>query len=123
MVPGRSLPSSPLPKKTVGNTLATLYLSWVRSARTYRQRRLGALLVATIVTCFLYAGTRTEAGQPPVTYTVRSGDTLWSIVTKRYSPKEDPRPAIEEIRDLNGMKGYGIHPGQRLELPPPVGRR
>ena len=75
-----------------------------------------ALLVAVAVAA-LYAGTRAEAGQPYGSYTVAPGDTLWSVATTHYPPSEDPRAAVEAVREVNGIEGYRIRPGERLEIP------
>jgi LysM repeat protein len=83
----------------------------------YRRRRLGAVLVALAMACALYAATVADAGTEPVPYTVASGDTLWEIATEQYPPSEDPRATVENIRRENGLEGYLIEPGMRLELP------
>ncbi len=84
---------------------------------TYRRRRLGALLVAAVVVYLLYASAGADAGTRPVSYTVEPGDTLWEIATEKYPPSEDPRATIEAIRQENGLEGYGLRAGMRLELP------
>jgi LysM repeat protein len=48
-------------------------------------------------------------------YVVRAGDTLWSIAAKRYSG--DPRKAVWEIEQRNGLAGEVIQPGTVLFLP------
>lgn len=81
---------------------------------------MGALAVTVIVAAvagMLHAGSGASAGPPPTPHTVSEGETLWSIATNYYPPSEDPRVAIEEIREANGLEGYRIHPGTRLELP------
>ena len=83
----------------------------------YRRRRLGSLLVASAFACALYAAAGADAGTGPVTYTVAAGDTLWEIATEQYPPAEDPRATIEAIRQENGLEGYLIQPGMRLQLP------
>jgi LysM repeat protein len=83
----------------------------------YRRRRLGAVLVALAMACALYAATGADAGTEPVPYTVAAGDTLWEIATEQYPPSEDPRATVENIRRENGLEGYLIEPGMRLELP------
>ncbi len=101
---------------TVGKRPVLGYLSWVRHPGVYRRRRLGALLAATAVACLFYANA--GAAEPsPGYHTVEPGDTLWHIATEHYAPGEDPREKVEEIRLENGLEGYGIRPGMRLELP------
>jgi Tfp pilus assembly protein FimV len=53
---------------------------------------------------------------PPPSVTVRSGDTLWDI-SARVMPDRDVRDAVAQLRDLNGLDGYGLQPGQVLILP------
>lgn len=76
------------------------------------------MLVATAAAFALYSGTGADAGTQPVRYTVSSGDTLWEIAVSHTPPREDPRPAIESIREANGLSGTTIQPGMSLELPP-----
>lgn len=85
----------------------------------YRRRRLAALLFLAAFAGALYTDADSEAGTPPVFYTVAPGDTLWSIVTSRYPPSDDPRPVIEEIREMNDLESYRIQPGARIEVPRP----
>jgi LysM repeat protein len=77
---------------------------------------LGALLATLLTAYLLYTGTG-SADPAPVSHTVEPGDTLWSIATGYYPPSEDPRAKVEAIRQQNGLEGYGIRPGMRLELP------
>ena len=65
----------------------------------------------------LYSGTGAGAVPPSVFYTVSPGDTLWSVATEHYPPSEDPRVAVEVIREENGLSDSPIYPGMRLELP------
>jgi hypothetical protein len=53
---------------------------------------------------------------PAPTTVVAPGDTLWSVA-ERCVPGRDRFRAIDEIRRLNGIRDYTIHPGQRLILP------
>jgi len=86
-----------------------------RVERRYRRRRLVALLA--VVACALGLAANARAEPETERYTVRPGDTLWSIATERYPPHADPRAVIEEIRRQNGLPGYGIRPGEVLSLP------
>lgn len=65
----------------------------------------------------LYAGGGAGAEPPAVIYTVAPGDTLWSVATEHYPPSQDPRVAVEVIREANGIRDASIYPGMRLELP------
>jgi hypothetical protein len=75
------------------------------------------LLVASIIFYFLYADAGADAGIAPVSYAVTPGDTLWEVATEHYPSSEDPRATIEAIRQQNGLEGYELKPGMRLELP------
>ena len=52
---------------------------------------------------------------PEQRYTVKAGDTLWSIAVGHYAG--DPRDAIYRIDHRNHLGGSTIVPGQRLVLP------
>jgi hypothetical protein len=101
----------------VGREEIVGYLSRVRRSEIYRRRRLGALLVASTIVYYLYASAGAGADPASTSYLVRPGDTLWEVATEHYSPSQDPRAAIEAIRRENGLDGYVIRPGTRLELP------
>jgi LysM repeat protein len=73
--------------------------------------------VTSVFAYALYAAAGADAGTEPVPYTVAAGDTLWEIATEHYPASEDPRAKIEAIRHENGLEGYAIRPGTRLELP------
>jgi LysM repeat protein len=75
------------------------------------------MLVALAMACALYAATAADAGTDSIPYTVTSGDTLWEIATEKYPSSEDPRTTVEAIRRENGLEGYLITPGMRLQLP------
>lgn len=71
-----------------------------------------ALLVA--VTWAVVARASTAAG-PETAYSVKPGDTLWSIAAHRYGG--DPRGGVWKIAQRNGLSGGAIHAGQTLVLP------
>jgi LysM repeat protein len=48
--------------------------------------------------------------------TVHEGDSLWSIA-QRVAPHVDPRDAIVEIADLNGLSSSVVQAGEQLAIP------
>jgi LysM repeat protein len=56
-----------------------------------------------------------EGAGPEQVYVVKPTDTLWSIAASHYSG--DPREAISQLQERNGLAGTTIVPGQRLVLP------
>jgi LysM repeat protein len=50
------------------------------------------------------------------TIIVQPGDTLWDIAT-REMPELHGQAAVDELRRLNALDGYGVHAGDVLILP------
>jgi LysM repeat protein len=77
------------------------------------------LALASLASVVLFT-TASRADNPPVgpapTVVVQPRDTLWSIAT-RVSSGHDPHAVIAEIRELNGLDGYVVQPGDTLILP------
>jgi len=75
------------------------------------------------VTVLLVAGAasgRTEApaaGSGGGVHVVAQGDTLWDLARSVVGPEGDPRPVVQEIRELNDLGTGPIVPGLRLEIP------
>ncbi len=106
-------------KKTVGKACSVPYYWKVkRRDYIYRRRRLAVLFLTAVVSCILYAGAPASAGRSPAHHAVVPGETLWSIAIGHYPSSEDPREIIEDIRQTNGLEGYQVQSGERLELPP-----
>jgi LysM repeat protein len=75
------------------------------------------LAVATAVAGLVAApGQAAERPTAAPTVVVRPGDTLWSIA-RRYEPRRDPFETIDDIRRLNGIEDFTVHPGQQLTMP------
>jgi nucleoid-associated protein YgaU len=91
---------------------------------TARGRRLAAVLAVTagvgtaaVVGSVVHAsgtGALHLAGESSVV--VRSGDTLWSIASS-VAGDGDVREVVARIREVNGLAGSGLVPGQVLTLP------
>lgn len=87
-----------------------------KSHHIYRRRRAAAALFVAVA-AGLYTVAPADAGRPTEYHTVAPGETLWSIAVQYYPPSEDPREKIEAIRRANGLGGYRLQAGERLELP------
>lgn len=61
-------------------------------------------------------------GSATETVTVLAGDSLWSLATNAVSTG-DPRDTVQRIRELNGIEGSVIVPGDRLVVPVQVSDR
>jgi LysM repeat protein len=73
------------------------------------------LVVAGVLLLWaLFAG-ETGASGPEQRYSVRPGDTLWSIAERTYAG--DPREGVWELRERNDLESAVIVPGQVLVLP------
>jgi len=59
-------------------------------------------------------GSAFAANRQSATYTVRAGDTLWSIA-ERVDPSGDPRPIVAQLAAQLGT--YSLVPGEQLTLP------
>jgi len=92
--------------------------------RTYARRRLAAMLAAALVVAAAVVGlamlhtVAADSGVPERTAVVevRSGETLWELA-ERVAPHSPPQAVVERIRQLNGMQGSTVHPGQPLLVP------
>jgi LysM repeat protein len=71
-----------------------------------------ALALALLLSVVARAG---QSAGPERRYAVQPGDTLWAIALREYGG--DPREAVWEIRQRNGLDGTTVQPGQVLVLP------
>lgn len=56
-------------------------------------------------------------------YTVKKGDSLWTISKYFCTDDVDRREWIDEIKSLNDLSDSAIYPGQRLVVLTPAERR
>ncbi len=81
----------------------------------HARRRIAFFAVfATLLTAGLRFAAPSSGADPPTTYTVQAGDTLWEIAADRGG---DPRAGIAAIRGLNDLPDSTIRAGQVLLLP------
>jgi LysM repeat protein len=76
--------------------------------------RILVLVVVVAVAWAVVARASTAAG-PDRVYTVKPGDTLWSIASSRYGG--DPRDGVWQIEQRNGLAGQPLVAGARIVLP------
>jgi nucleoid-associated protein YgaU len=77
----------------------------------------GKVLLISVLALIAWAvvARASHGAGPTVRYTVRPGDTLWSIAAAHYAG--DPRDGIWKIEHRNRLDGALIRPGQSLVLP------
>ena len=96
-----------------------------RTSMEVRRRRtllavIGLLLVALALPLSGTVGYSHAAGSAPVeisagdTYTVKAGDTLWSIA-ERLDPSADPRPMVAELAKETGSDT--VYAGETITIP------
>jgi hypothetical protein len=47
---------------------------------------------------------------------VGAGETVWDVA-QRVAPRSDQRAVVQRIRQLNGIVGSAVVPGQQLHVP------
>ncbi len=88
-----------------------------------RSGRLASLVAAAAVTVAVvgglgWLGQGASPGIPAQTAVIRvgGGETLWDVA-RRVAPQSDQGAVVHRIRELNGIVGSAIEPGQRLRVP------
>ena len=76
--------------------------------------RILVLVLVVAVAWAVVARASTAAGRDQV-YTVKAGDTLWSIASSRDGG--DPRGGVWRIEQRNGLTGRPLVAGARIVLP------
>lgn len=69
--------------------------------------------VPALSSMHLYAATP----QHYATVVVHPGDTLWSIASAHTASSSDVQDTIDQISEVNHLRGANIAPGQRLRVP------
>jgi hypothetical protein len=98
-------------------------VSTQRRMAATRRSRLGNVVAAATVTVAIvgglgWIGQDASAGIPVKTAVTRvgGGETLWDVA-RRIAPRADQGAVVHRIRELNGIVGSAIEPGQRLQVP------
>jgi hypothetical protein len=88
-----------------------------------RSVRAGRLVVTVMVTMIVvgglsWLGQTRDPGLPAHTAVVRvgAGETVWDVAA-RVAPQSDQGAVVERIRQLNGLVGSAVNPGQQLQVP------
>jgi Tfp pilus assembly protein FimV len=89
---------------------------------TRRGRRVVQTVAVLLAGVALLSGGRAVAESPAPavsvdSYTVGSGETLWSIAAAFTGPGEDVRDTVDRLADLNGMAGSTLTAGQQILVP------
>ncbi len=73
------------------------------------------LILIIIILLSLFSSPAESQAEPVyVEHTVQAGESLWGIA-RRYRPDSDPREAVWEIREENGVDPL-LFPGQVLRV-------
>jgi len=73
------------------------------------------VIFALLTLAVAWGARRSDGAGNEQAYTVRAGDTLWTIAAAHYGG--DPREAVYRLERRNHLTGSLLHPGQRLRLP------
>jgi nucleoid-associated protein YgaU len=73
-------------------------------------------VIVALAALALSAARPTSGSGSESRYVVQPGDTLWALASERYGG--DPREAIWEIKERNGLASSALTPGTVLVLPP-----
>lgn len=96
------------------------------SGRLTRRGRLARTFVVLSLTVVMAAGFASQSGAGQVEAStapsyeivvVAPGETLWSVAAAYASG--DVQGLINEIREVNNLKGYDLQAGQKLRIPKP----
>jgi LysM repeat protein len=109
---------------TVSKTIVNQALQANPSGRLTRRGRLARTLVVLSLTVVMAAGFASQSGAGQVEAStapsyeivvVAPGETLWSVAAAYASG--DVQGLVNEIREVNNLKGYDLQAGQKLRVP------
>ncbi len=111
---------------TVSKTIVNQGFQANPSGRLTRRGRLARTLVVLSLTVVMAAGFASQSGAGQVEAStapsyeivvVAPGETLWSVAAAYASG--DVQGLVNEIREVNNLKGYDLQAGQKLRVPQP----
>lgn len=73
------------------------------------------VVAGTVLVLWALFANDSGASGPAERYTVRPGDTLWSIAVEHF--RGDPREGVWKLEERNRLRSATIVPGQVLVLP------
>ena len=85
------------------------------------RRAVRTVAVLAVGTAVLTGGRAMADGPAPAvsvdSYTVGSGESLWSIASGFTEPGGDVRDTVDRLAGLNGMSGGSLEAGQQILVP------
>jgi hypothetical protein len=70
-----------------------------------------------VVLLSLLGGAAAEGGDEGRVYTVKPGDSVWTIARRLVGASGDPRPAVDDLIERNRLQHAIIRPGELILLP------
>ena len=118
-VPGPPMVTA-VPRRVVAAAMGRTEAAHTLASRPSRLAQLVAAATVTLAVCggLSWIAQAPSSRVPAETAVIRvgAGETVWDVA-QRVAPGSDQRAVVERIRQLNGMAGSAIQPGQQLQVP------
>ncbi len=91
---------------------------WVVAAATVMLVVAAATGTLAVAGGMNWTGHGANPGMPAETAVIQvgAGETVWDVA-RRVAPQSDQRAVVDRIRQLNGIVGSAVQPGQQLQVP------
>ena len=102
--------------------MTKIYLSRKRTVIRDKKKFFRFIFLSVLALNFIIFGlispaaTNANEDAEPITVTVKSGDTLWSIA-EEYCEDGDVRDLVYEIKKENSLSNANLYVGQKLTVP------